>query len=87
MENSQVAVYLAYSTPHRHTAIDRELYVPRSWTDAPDRCRAADIPDTRTFATKPHLGKQQVDLSGASRCVIHQGLTGDSRLKRNGVEG
>ncbi|WP_327591238.1 transposase [Nonomuraea sp. NBC_00507] len=32
IENSQVAVYLAYSTPRGHAAIDRELYVPRSWT-------------------------------------------------------
>lgn len=29
IENSQVAVYLAYSTPLGHAAIDRELYVPR----------------------------------------------------------
>ncbi|MEU9283133.1 IS701 family transposase, partial [Streptomyces sp. NPDC048275] len=46
IENSQVAVYLAYSTPRGHAAIDRELYVPRSWTEDPARCRAAGIPDT-----------------------------------------
>jgi SRSO17 transposase len=33
IENSQVAVYLAYSTPLGHAAIGRELYVPRSWTE------------------------------------------------------
>ncbi|MGW2746566.1 IS701 family transposase [Streptomyces sp. NPDC001450] len=46
IENSQVAVYLAYSTPRGHAAIDRELYLPRSWTEDADRCRAAGIPDT-----------------------------------------
>jgi SRSO17 transposase len=60
IENSQVAVYLAYSTPHGHAAIDRELYVPRSWTEDPDRCRAAGIPDTVGFATKPALAARMI---------------------------
>lgn len=35
IENSQVAVYLVYSAARAHAAIDRALYVPRSWTDDP----------------------------------------------------
>jgi SRSO17 transposase len=34
IENSQGAAYLAYCTPRGHAAIDRELYVPRSWTES-----------------------------------------------------
>ncbi len=30
IENAQVAVYLVYAGPRGHTAVDRELYVPRS---------------------------------------------------------
>ncbi|MET8637647.1 IS701 family transposase [Streptomyces sp. NPDC004680] len=41
IENAQVAVYLAYSGQRGHVAVDRELYVPRSWTTDPDRCQAA----------------------------------------------
>lgn len=52
IENSQVAVYLAYSTPLGHAAIDRELYVPRSWTEDAARCRTAGIPDNVTFAPR-----------------------------------
>jgi SRSO17 transposase len=37
IENSQVAVYLAYAAPRGHALIDRALYVPRSWAE--DRCR------------------------------------------------
>jgi DDE superfamily endonuclease len=31
IENSQVAVYLVYAGRRGHAAVDRELYVPRSW--------------------------------------------------------
>ena len=35
--------------------MDRELYLPKSWTDDRQRCRAAKIPEERSFATKPEL--------------------------------
>jgi SRSO17 transposase len=60
IENSQVAVYLAYSTPLGHAATDRELYVPRSWTEDTARCRAAGIPDDVRFATKPALAVRMI---------------------------
>lgn len=55
IENSQVAVYLAYSSRRGHAAIDRELYVPRSWITDAARCRSAGIPEEVGFATKPAL--------------------------------
>ncbi|MET9539384.1 IS701 family transposase [Streptomyces sp. NPDC006553] len=61
VENSQVAVHLAYSTPRRHAAIDRELYVPRSWTTSdPDRCRVAGLGDKTEFATEPEPAARMV---------------------------
>jgi SRSO17 transposase len=38
VENAQVAVYLAYAGQAGHAMIDRELYLPRCWTDDPARC-------------------------------------------------
>lgn len=52
-ENCQIGVFLGYASRHGHALIDRELYVPESWTDDRDRCRAAGIPDDVEFATKP----------------------------------
>lgn len=60
IENSQVAVYLAYATEQGHAAIDRALYLPRSWTQNPQRCQAAGIPDTVDFATKPQLAARMI---------------------------
>jgi SRSO17 transposase len=52
-ENCQIGTFLAYASPQGHALIDRELYLPVSWTDDRDRCRAAGIPDEVEFATKP----------------------------------
>lgn len=60
IENFQVAVHLVYSTPVGHAAIDRPLYIPRSWTQDPDRRRAASIPDNTGFATKPALATEMI---------------------------
>src|SRR5690349_7078279 len=59
IENSQVAVYLAYAAPRGHALIDRALYLPRCWTEDPQRCHDAGIPtDKQRFATKPALAKE-----------------------------
>lgn len=52
-ENCQIGTFLAYASVHGHALIDRELYLPESWTSDRDRCRAADVPDEVEFATKP----------------------------------
>ena len=53
IENAQVAVYLTYASARGHAMIDRELYLPRSWTTAPERLAEAGVPDDIEFATKP----------------------------------
>jgi SRSO17 transposase len=52
-ENCQVGVLLAYASRYGHALVDRELYLPRSWTEDPERCREAGIPKEVRFATKP----------------------------------
>jgi SRSO17 transposase len=59
-ENAQVAVCLAYAAPAGCAFIDRALYLPRSWTCDPARCRAAGIPEDTAFATKPALARQMI---------------------------
>jgi SRSO17 transposase len=56
-ENCQIGVFLAYASVHGHALIDRELYIPQSWTGDRERCRAAGIPDDAGFATKPQLAQ------------------------------
>ncbi|GGX36363.1 transposase [Streptomyces noursei] len=60
IENSQVAVYLVYAGLRGHAAVDRELYVPRSWTCDPHRCRAAGLGEDTVLATKPELAARMI---------------------------
>ncbi|GGT42377.1 transposase [Streptomyces chromofuscus] len=61
IENSQVAVYLVYAGERGHAAVDRELYIPRSWTSDPDRCQAAGLGEDTVFATKPELARVMIE--------------------------
>jgi len=45
-----------YASSKGRALIDRELYLPTSWTEDPARCAAAGIPAEAGFATKPQLG-------------------------------
>jgi SRSO17 transposase len=60
VENAQVAVSLVYATDAGHAVIDRELYLPRSWTNDPERLQAAGVPDEVGFATKPALATKMI---------------------------
>jgi SRSO17 transposase len=56
IDNCQIGVFLAYASVRGRALIDRELYLPTSWTEDRERCAAAGIPDEVGFATKPQLG-------------------------------
>jgi SRSO17 transposase len=55
IENAQVAVYLTYAGAAGHAMIDRELYLPTSWTADEQRCTEAGVPADIEFLTKPAL--------------------------------
>jgi SRSO17 transposase len=66
IDNCQLGVFVAYASSAGRALVDRELYLPRSWTDDPDRCRAAGVPDEVAFATKPQLGIVMLDRAHAA---------------------
>ena len=57
VENCQLGVFCAYATGQGRALIDRELYLPKSWTDDRDRCREAGVGDDVQFAAKPGLAR------------------------------
>jgi SRSO17 transposase len=88
IENAQVAVYLAYATPAGSTLIDREVYLPKSWTDDRARCAAAGVPDDVEFATKISLGRRMLARAldagvPAGWATADEFYGGDQHLRRD----
>lgn len=76
IENCQIGVFLTYASPLGHTLVDRELYLPISWTDDRKRCRRVGVPDKRQFATKPELAQQMLERTFQAG-VSFSFITGD----------
>ena len=76
IENAQVGVFLAYASPHGTAFLDRELYLPKEWTDDPDRSKKAGVPEATRFATKVHLARTMLERAFAAG-VPAAWVTGD----------
>jgi SRSO17 transposase len=61
VDNCQVGVFVAYAKAGQTTLIDKRLYLPQEWTDDPDRCRQAGVPETEiVFRKKSELGLELI---------------------------
>src|SRR5215467_1503623 len=58
--NCQIGVFATYVSRHGHAFIDRALYLPKEWTDDPDRLEATYVPADTGFATKPKLATAMI---------------------------
>ena len=77
IENCQIGVFLGYASRLGQALLDRELYLPKEWTDDPARCQQAGIPADRRFATKPQLAQHMLQRALAAG-VPGRWVTGDS---------
>jgi SRSO17 transposase len=82
IDNCQVGVFLAYASCHGRAFIDRELYLPTSWTEDRARCAAAGVPDAVGFATKPQLGLAMLERAHAAG-VLTGWVTADEAYGQN----
>lgn len=90
IENCQVGVFLTYASTKGHALLDRELYLPKSWTRDPDRCRVADVPEEVSFATKPEMAARMLwrslDAGLKVAWVTGDTVYGSSQPLRAGLE-
>jgi SRSO17 transposase len=85
-ENCQVGVFLAYASGQGAALVDRELYLPESWTTDRPRCRKAAIPDTVGFQTKPQLARMMLERTLDAGVPVawvtgDEAYGGDARLR------
>jgi SRSO17 transposase len=90
LANCQVGVFLTYVTALGHAFLDGELYLPEDWCADLPRRRAAHIPDTICFQTKPELAKRMVARAQAAdlpiRWVVADTVYGHSSHLRQWLE-
>ena len=82
-ENSQVAVFAALASGDRSCLIDAEFYLPKKWTEDPERMRTVRVPEERfEHKTKLDLAKvivrRQLGLGIRFDYVGADGLYGQS---------
>ena len=65
--NCQIGVFASYVSRQGYAFIDRELYLPKEWTDDADRLKAAHVPDDVGFATKPQIARQMIARALAAK--------------------
>ncbi|WP_416778724.1 transposase [Xenorhabdus budapestensis] len=70
--------------------MDRDLYLPKQWTEDRPRCEVAGIPDSVSFATKPQLARQMLEraLDAGIHCrwVTADAVYGRDRHLRGWLE-
>ena len=75
--NCQIGVFLAYVSARGHALVDRRLYLPRSWTDDPERCRRAGVPTDVSYQSKAELGLAMLRQARAAGHLPGRWVTGD----------
>lgn len=87
IENCQVGVFACYASRYGHALIDRQLYLPKDWSDNAARRTKARVPADLAFATKPAMAREMIarTLDAGLPCawVLADALYGsDYKLRR-----
>ena len=61
--NCQMGVFLAHVGPRGRAIVDKRLYLPKEWSEDPDRCEAAGVPPE----AQPYQSKAELALGVLSR--------------------
>ena len=87
-DNCQVGVYLIGVAPGGSALLDHQLYLPESWCEDNEACRArrakAHIPESIVFQTKPEIAGAMVRRTEIAGLVALDWITADEEYGRNG---
>jgi SRSO17 transposase len=90
IENCQIGVFMAYAGKHGRALLDRELYLPKEWTEDSERRQAVKVPEDIEFKTKPQLAQQMIERAVAAKVpfawIAADEVYGDNRNLRVWLE-
>ncbi len=88
--NCQVGVFLAYASKKGAAFVDRALYLPRAWTNAPARGAEAGVPEEIVFRNKVELAELMLERAFAAgvpvRWVVADSFYGRLHFFREWLE-
>jgi SRSO17 transposase len=84
VENCINNVALAYSTPGFDCLLDIRLYLPKDWTEDPERRKKNYIPDDVVFKTKPQIALELIDRAKSNGIQV-LAWTADELYGRDGA--
>lgn len=62
-DDCRIAVSLSLGTRAGTLPLSYRLYLPREWTDDPQRCLAVGVPEMIAFATKNEIAREQIEVA------------------------
>jgi SRSO17 transposase len=80
VDNCQIGVFLGYATARGHALVDGRLWLPQEWTDAPDRCRRAGVPEdvlAAGYQSQVDLGLGLLRRAQATGALLGRWVTAD----------
>ncbi len=79
-ENCQVGVFMAYATSKGHGPLDRRLFLPKDWAEAPARRKECRVPEEVEHRTKWRIALEMLDAHGGD--IPHGWIAGDDEFGR-----
>lgn len=85
VDNCQVGIYLAYSSPKGYTLLDRRLYLPEKWfsDDYATRRQRCGIPEEITYSSHQELAWEMLNVVDQRQVVTFQWVLGDEEFGRD----
>ncbi len=80
VDNCQLRVFLGYATARGHSLVDGRLWLPREWTDDPERCRRAGVL-AAGYQSRAELGLALLQRARATGALIGHWVTADAAFR------
>jgi len=80
VENCQVGVFAAYTSPNGYALIDKQLYIPEQWfsADYTARRKKCKLPEQTQFRTKPQIATEMLKTIAEQKILPFRYVLADS---------